>query len=179
MKQTLKQLVEETKDTPMGQILAFEKKRAERMDGKLNFDDVEIGEVDEMGDAAGDCDMFTKKIRIRKDIVGTKTHIRRKLKKILVHEGEHFRGTHHEGVAELVTKHKTGETATHLYADRHKAAKELANEIGTQELVDTSRRHGKEADVHILQNYVKKQVAKNVHPAKAKAKGEKLIKRAA
>ena len=60
MKQTLKQLQDETKHTEMGKILNFEVEKAKRMDGKLDFDDVEIGEIDEMGVPAGECDMRTK-----------------------------------------------------------------------------------------------------------------------
>lgn len=176
---TLKAYREENRGTKKGQLLDFEVEKAKRMDGKLNFDDVEIAEVDEMGDVAGDHDMVTKKTRIRKDLVDTETGIRRSIAKTLVHEGEHARGTHSEGVTELVTTIKTGQAPNPHYADRHKAAKEIAKEIGTQELVDDSRRHGKGAEVVILNKYIQKQVAKNMNSEKAKAKGEKLIKKAA
>ncbi len=179
MKQTLKQLQDETKHTEMGKILNFEVEKAKRMDGKLDFDDVEIGEIDEMGGTAGECDMRTKKMRIRKDLATTKSGIRKSIAEILIHEGEHHRGTHLEGVAELVKTVKTGKSANPHYAEEHKAAKELASEIGTQELVDASRRHGAGAEVIILSKYINKQVEKNMNPEKAKEKGKKLVKKAA
>lgn len=82
-------------------------------------------------------------------------------------------------MAELVKTVKTGKSANPHYAEEHKAAKELASEIGTQELVDASRRHGAGAEVIILSKYINKQVEKNMNPEKAKEKGKKLVKKAA
>lgn len=176
---TLKQVREESKGTKKGELLDSAVKKAQVMDGVHNFDNVEVRSVEEMGDVAGDCDMRSKEMGIREDLTNTESGIRNSISKTLVHEGEHSRGTYSEGVTELVTTIKTGEAPNPHYAEHHQAAKELAREIGTQELVDDSRRHGAGAEVVILSKYVQKQVANNVHPEKARAKGQKLIKKAA
>lgn len=175
---TLKQVRDAGKDTKKGKHLNAQVEKARRMDGLLSFDDVEVVEAEELGhDVAGDCDMCTKHMRIRRDLTDTESGIRKSVLGVLVHEGEHSRGNAMEGVTELVTTLKTGQAPVAAYVEKHRAAKHLASVIGTQELVDAAR--GRNAEVVIMNAFIKKQIEKDIHPKKAKAKAEDLVKKAA
>lgn len=175
---TIKEARESDKKSRKGKLLNATVEKAQRMDGLLNFDNVEIAEIEEMGhEVAGDCNMCTKHMRVRKDLTDTESGIRKSLATVLVHEGEHSRGNAMEGVTELVTTLKTGTSPVAAYVEKHRAAKHLASVIGTQELVDAAR--GRNAEIVIMNTFVKKQVEKDIDPKKARTKAEDLVKKAA
>ena len=81
-------------------------------------------------------------MRIRKDLATTKSGIRKSIAEILIHEGEHHRGTHLEGVAELVKTVKLENQQTHTMLKSTKPQKsslqKLAHKNSLMHLVATA-----------------------------------------
>lgn len=151
-KTTLGQFVRDQEDEKVALLLQSQIARAQRATNGRDFNNVQIGGIDEMGEAAGTCDMCTEQISVREDIVSTEEGVRDDLARVLVHEAAHAEGIRFDGIAELEVQLRMGEPPVPAYQRKFDHARHLGDEIGDERLVELSK--APDADVLIIQEFV-------------------------
>lgn len=167
-----------SQDKELHTALVTEISRARAMTGR-SFDDVRIGAIGEMGDAAGTCQMGSGEIKVREDIVGTAEAVREKLAHVLVHEAEHANGNGSEGLTELHASLKVGRPPVDAYREKVRSAEQLTRVVGLEEARESIKR----GEVVLLQVYVRERLKRDVAAARNVQEiieeGKQLIKAAA
>lgn len=148
----------------MGRILSIETARARRAKGGRQVDNIKIGSVEEMGEAAGTCNMCTGEKMIRMDVVATEEGIRENLAHVLAHEETHAEGISHDGIAELAVEIQLGAPPVPAYREKHAHARHLAKVMGADALIEAAKEES--PDVVILQRYIQARVKKGLTPDK-------------
>lgn len=180
--ETLQDYREEMRGTELGKQLETEVSRASRLRAGRNFWGIEVGSVEEMGDAGGDFHTGTKHKRIRKDIASTREGIA-KVCEVLVHEDVHSGNEavgdteqHSEGLVHWRTQRIIGEK-NDTYDEEVANINAIAEEIGPEKVDDLGKKKG--AEVLLWMAYVTSKVNKGMEVEAAAQDGAKRIKAAA
>lgn len=168
--------------TEMGKKLETEVNKASRLRGGRNFWGMEVGDTEEMGDAAGDFHTGTKHKRIRRDMVTTHAGIA-KACGVIVHEDVHSGNEavgdteqHSEGLVHWRT-HRIMGANDDIYDEEVTQMEHIAAEIGPDELDELGKKKG--AEVLIWMAYVQRLVSKGTDIETAAKDGAERIKKAA
>ncbi len=180
--ETLQDYREEMAGTELGMQLETEVNRASRLRGGRNFWGMEVGSVEEMGNAGGTFNTGSKQKRIREDIASTRAGIA-KVCEVIVHEDIHSGNEavgdteqHSEGLVHWRTQRAIGAN-NDTYEEEVDQIDHIAAEIGAEKVDELGKKKG--AEVLLWMAYVQSLVGKGADVETAAKDGAERIKKAA